>query len=238
MRGGNAPCGTKRLAVAGLSPHARGKLHYKDFDPELWGPIPACAGETKTGNTAQRFLWAYPRMRGGNSRAKLTLLVRVGLSPHARGKHSLRFMMYLFSGPIPACAGETTRCSRRLPMAWAYPRMRGGNVAERHEKRRSWGLSPHARGKPDPEGLARFAFGPIPACAGETASIFARMARAWAYPRMRGGNFPKMICGFVFEGLSPHARGKPEPWGRYGHALRPIPACAGETAKSLFQSMT
>ncbi|MEY4758177.1 MAG: hypothetical protein RJA34_3075 [Pseudomonadota bacterium] len=88
MRGGTPGLQNSRLAVPGLSPHARGNRKHHLRINRLRGPIPACAGEP--GN-----LWlcfcdygAYPRMRGGTSRPTPSNTNLRGLSPHARGNRT------------------------------------------------------------------------------------------------------------------------------------------------------
>ncbi len=74
-----------------------------------------------------RFLWAYPRWRGGNFADNLNERDAKGLSPLARGKRSVDQPTIYRVGPIPAGAGETcgSDCAGRQDRA--YPRWRGGN---------------------------------------------------------------------------------------------------------------
>ena len=85
-RGGNGlgPCG--RCGVEGLSPRSRGKPTPAPAGWPAAGPIPAVAGETSNGMLPSRFLWAYPRGRGGNVSAVRFLDCVGGLSPRSRGK--------------------------------------------------------------------------------------------------------------------------------------------------------
>ena len=116
-------------------------------------------------------------------------------------------------------------------IAWAYPRMRGGNTIREAVGTLAKGLSPHARGKHAPLRCARTIQGPIPACAGETHGRRGGFRGGGAYPRMRGGNlWVKLRCNDV-QGLSPHARGKRQRRVGLRRRLGPIPACAGETAE-------
>ena len=72
---------------SGLSPRLRGNLVGKDATVELWGSIPAPAGEPPASATAARPSRVYPRACGGTSPGLLRL-ARAG------------------DGSIPAPAGE------------------------------------------------------------------------------------------------------------------------------------
>ncbi len=147
MRGGNKHLRLVPGPDQGLSPHARGKHNPLGVLRQDEGPIPACAGETYCHARLTAFFRAYPRMRGGNDKAFNRFLGVMGLSPHARGKRLSAKTADGFSGPIPACAGETAMRICALGPTGAYPRMRGGNLIDAPMCKRCSGLSPHARGK-------------------------------------------------------------------------------------------
>ena len=71
------------------------------------------------------------------------------------------------SGPIPARAGEPTRCLMGLLLVRAYPRSRGGTSCKMARMRSVRGLSPLARGNLHGGLGLPAADGPIPARAGE-----------------------------------------------------------------------
>ena len=153
-----------------------------------FGPIPACAGETKGFMQLFFMVWAYPRMRGGNIICAFVIWFLQGLSPHARGKRFDSVLGGFPQRPIPACAGETMAMVITSVVLAAYPRMRGGNSRSWRATRLAMGLSPHARGKQAPVFRVRDSNGPIPACAGETFPWLRAQSKWRAYPRMRGGN--------------------------------------------------
>ena len=91
------------------------------------------------------------------------------------------------------------------------------------------GLSPRVRGNrccPCPSGASR---GPIPACAGESATRRASACSRWAYPRVCGGIHPRRFRFPLFDGLSPRVRGNRPEAGLKPMSRGPIPACAGES---------
>ena len=84
--GGNGIVSNPAAAIAGLSPHGRGKRGRRDSPPLAEGSIPARAGET---TRCRRCGWraeVYPRTGGGNPGAKKGEMGWEGLSPHGRGK--------------------------------------------------------------------------------------------------------------------------------------------------------
>ena len=126
-RGGNTRSICLRGYPLGLSPQTRGKLGRRQLQALPLGPIPADAGETW-----QRAAWrnpfgAYPRRRGGNSRAARIFAAFSGLSPQTRGKPVVEPVAVCPLGPIPADAGETFCAIEIARPLRAYPRRRGGN---------------------------------------------------------------------------------------------------------------
>ncbi len=193
------------------------------------GPIPAYAGETCECAHEPAFKRAYPRIRGGNCVISCVVPPVVGLSPHTRGKPSLRCCGGGEQGPIPAYAGETRWGWWRAACPRAYPRIRGGNKIFSIHSMGSMGLSPHTRGKLFEAADGAFGYGPIPAYAGETPERSTPRTILRAYPRIRGGN-PSLAEPTAWSaGLSPHTRGKPRRWGCFLPSFGPIPAYAGET---------
>ena len=114
----------------------------------------------------------------------------------------------------------------------AYPRGRGGAVKDIIEGINAKGLSPRTRGSPITCPIAARNAGPIPADAGEPPAPRSRSAPRRAYPRGRGG--ADIIRGDVasLKGLSPRTRGSPREARRRCRLPGPIPADAGEPARS------
>ena len=74
-----------------------------------------------------------------------------------------------------------------------------------------------------------FSVGSIPACAGETRAVMARIKRERVYPRLCGGNMRRVRQCRRVEGLSPLVRGKLSQGDIARRRPGSIPACAGET---------
>ena len=104
--------GAKVNPSMGSSPHARGTLVKNDRHASHGGIIPACAG-----NTGRTRRWSpcrrdHPRMRGEHIDELSELTDEQGSSPHARGtpryvRHDEQHL-----GIIPACAGNTAKCTK------------------------------------------------------------------------------------------------------------------------------
>ena len=71
----------------------------------------------------------------------------VNLSPRVRGKPVNTVSPLAHGEPIPACAGETFTHSDILLPGRTYPRVCGGNEAERGLPATGTNLSPRVRGK-------------------------------------------------------------------------------------------
>ena len=155
-----------------------------------------------------------------------------GLSPLARGNHTVDSIKSYEGGPIPACAGQPALASISTRSVTAYPRLRGATASTASTASTGEGLSPLARGNQCTGCAGDVDSGPIPACAGQPGCRRHFPGRCWAYPRLRGATD---ACGFASQdglGLSPLARGNPEQESRVLLLSRPIPACAGQPEKS------
>ncbi len=95
----------------GLSPLVRGKPIVIIGTQLDVGSIPACAGETPPHVLSSDQRWVYPRLCGGNMFPLLFSGVELGLSPLVRGKRIIDPVKHIFTGSIPACAGETAQQS-------------------------------------------------------------------------------------------------------------------------------
>ena len=147
-------------------------------------------------------------MGGGNTDRLRDFEIHGGLSPRGRGKLRPQQPGAARRRSIPAWAGETRPGDCRVRYRRVYPRVGGGNIAEKGDRHRPDGLSPRGRGKPY------------------------RIARRWAarrvYPRVGGGNEAERPLPEPPDGLSPRGRGNqpgaPQSDGGQGS----IPAWAGE----------
>ena len=152
----------------GTSPRARGKRRT------LWDQhmgernIPACAGKTAKCLTAPHLWEEHPRVRGENLIVAVSLWIRVGTSPRARGKLAKVMNWLDEKGNIPACAGKTWAEVSVVMVFPEHPRVRGENQHIDCFEDDSEGTSPRARGKRNADYVADAAYGNIPACAGKT----------------------------------------------------------------------
>ena len=191
----------------GLSPLARGNQVLPSKLQGFGGPIPARAGQPLLWHPAQSWTRAYPRSRGATRlEAHVHQLVQ-GLSPLARGNLHHFTCGDAGKGPIPARAGQPLSARLGLPAYWAYPRSRGATSTSGNHGLSRQGLSPLARGNPQPQARRQRAPGPIPARAGQPQIATSTGGIAGAYPRSRGATGKAMGAIGNALGLSPLARG-------------------------------
>ena len=116
------PCALR----SGLSPPVRGShAASAPVDPGR-GSIPARAGEPPQVRRRREGLTVYPRPCGGASSNGGIARCVTGLSPPVRGSQAVPYPLYLWSGSIPARAGEPRHVSRWLSDHKVYPRPCGG----------------------------------------------------------------------------------------------------------------
>ena len=153
----------------------------------------------------------------------------MGSSPLTRGKRWTFRRAHLSLGLIPAHAGKTAGgASTWLPMP-AHPRSRGENGNQRAPFRARSGSSPLTRGKRN--GIAGFEDSDrlIPAHAGKTGLVSARVTDWPAHPRSRGENGVTLLPWQELVGSSPLTRGKLLMTGNAVKRIGLIPAHAGKT---------
>ena len=193
--------------VNGLSPLARGTRRYAMFSDARNRFIPAGAGNSAGLVPGPNIRPVYPRWRGELISNDLKTLIRIGLSPLARGtlftvrrrKGRFRF--------IPAGAGNSSGLSPQCRSRSVYPRWRGELV-----RRSSWdgciiGLSPLARGTLITEPCQTVSSRFIPAGAGNSHARRGRLQPTSVYPRWRGELAINAQIDTEAPGLSPLARG-------------------------------
>ena len=169
-------------------------------------------------------------MRGEHASMHAWVHGMPGSSPHARGTRFVDDVLYVKSGIIPACAGNTQRYFTTVQPFRDHPRMRGEHQTNLGNQQASQGSSPHARGTLLLTCRLLLLIGIIPACAGNTDSLGGKRSYARDHPRMRGEHYDNNVSTANQQGSSPHARGtrlhdRPR-------CLTPgiIPACAGNTS--------
>ena len=194
--------------MLGLSPLARGNHAQRLGGRHVEGPIPARAGQPRSGCRRANPLRAYPRSRGATPTARLQYVRTEGLSPLARGNLPGTWGAKFQLGPIPARAGQPRGYCSCATAARAYPRSRGATVDPSDIVADGEGLSPLARGN-----------------RGHSQSA-SRLARA--YPRSRGATGVSGAFMPSIKGLSPLARGNLAKVVFHLDTQGPIPARAGQ----------
>ena len=177
---------------AGSSPHVRGALPARWPTMICSGIIPACAGSTGMRARWCQGRWDHPRMCGEHR-----LRIRFGdgfrgSSPHVRGAPLPPPTRRPRAGIIPACAGSTVLCRRRVERKRDHPRMCGEHRQLPLSAAESRGSSPHVRGALVFHVQRLIAFGIIPACAGSTRCPALRGVSIWDHPRMCGEHTSKI----------------------------------------------
>ena len=228
--GGNRRYRCRAGHMQGLSPRGRGKPTKAVAIPEAVRSIPAWAGETLHAGGKDRSSRVYPRVGGGNRKAKASAGGIAGLSPRGRGKRAQNSRRTWRPRSIPAWAGETYSSSTACRDKSVYPRVGGGNRYADCVVSPVSGLSPRGRGKPTNASVGGKGIRSIPAWAGETRRMQTPSGIGTVYPRVGGGNDWACIQSRHRRGLSPRGRGKRELDIVMAAYRRSIPAWAGETA--------
>ncbi len=202
-----ANCGAMQNAVY---PRWRGE-HLLESSHCLhdFGLSPLARGTRSAGLESSNSTAVYPRWRGEHVAPSASTVAVSGLSPLARGTHVGTELVERVIRFIPAGAGNTSSCRSYRRRKSVYPRWRGE----------------HYQPVPGAYRCRRF----IPAGAGNTGCSLLRMILMPVYPRWRGEHTTSpgrtsRICG-----LSPLARGTPNPLTRRPDRARFIPAGAGNT---------
>ena len=219
--------GTKYLA--GLSPLARGTLFYMNRTVAQARFIPAGAGNTHNDTAPVSTGAVYPRWRGEHVFQEYYQDNGVGLSPLARGTLISPSSICWQIRFIPAGAGNTGDDQCGQCHGSVYPRWRGEHHSPGLRQAQPVGLSPLARGTRCGSGCRRCRYRFIPAGAGNTPGSIPTRRRPAVYPRWRGEH--PILTGreTPATGLSPLARGTPQPVPVVSADLRFIPAGAGNT---------
>ena len=148
-----------------------------------------------------------------------------------RGKPGANGAVVMGERIIPAHAGQTPR-PRATPTARTdHPRACGANSALRPSNILQSGSSPRMRGKPRLCTAAISVLRIIPAHAGQTCGGRRGPACSADHPRACGANLNAYSCVLAARGSSPRMRGKPHRATGPFHAVRIIPAHAGQTGE-------
>ncbi len=172
--------------VTGLSPRVRGNLLEESAGRANRGSIPACAGEPLEQVAANGSEAVYPRVCGGTHCGRRWRHCMRGLSPRVRGNRFHRASPRLFSGSIPACAGEPSVALFTTRLHGVYPRVCGGTTGVSFHRSGYSGLSPRVRGNRRRCGRTKKGLRSIPACAGEPRIPRCRRSRYGSIPACAG----------------------------------------------------
>ena len=194
-------------ANGGSSPLARGLL-----PPQVpFGPvrriIPARAGFTASGMSAQAGSQDHPRSRGVYWNQHELQQRNRGSSPLARGLPINEIELRRAFRIIPARAGFTRSSRSRSTRLRDHPRSRGVYAAVSTSDEWSEGSSPLARGLLKLKNELRSSRGIIPARAGFTFRVFRSRRTCRDHPRSRGVYARLATLLRAMMGSSPLARG-------------------------------
>ena len=145
-RGEHAKYQVAPICRDGLSPLARGTRAAPLREDLRNRFIPAGAGNTSSAFAMSASISVYPRWRGEHIRSVKPSPFTFGLSPLARGTHSLIRPYDRLARFIPAGAGNTCAIWNQLARCSVYPRWRGEHGTMRKSEVIEHGLSPLARG--------------------------------------------------------------------------------------------
>ncbi len=216
--------------MTGSSPRARGTRGFRRRADTRARVIPACAGNTPHLLRQRSGMPGHPRVRGEHIAMASKDLHNNGSSPRARGTLAITAESTGQSRVIPACAGNTHEQASMPVVPAGHPRVRGEHADLRDFVVAHGGSSPRARGTRLGSQMADFLGRVIPACAGNTRPSIRPRRTLSGHPRVRGEHGDQPLGIVRMTGSSPRARGTHEPVEFAIHALRVIPACAGNTA--------
>ena len=152
----------------GSSPRMRGTLQGSVDTLELFGIIPAYAGNTFVVSLTVSPPRDHPRVCGEHRSRPCTSNQAQGSSPRMRGTRVQWFQGGHYLGIIPAYAGNTCVLCLVTYLYWDHPRVCGEHIVFCSEKVVNLGSSPRMRGTPQ-DYVSRYGHrGIIPAYAGNT----------------------------------------------------------------------
>ena len=222
--------------VIGSSPLARGTRAAARADSRGVRLIPARAGNTAWLRMRTVSTSAHPRSRGEHSVQHVPYLESCGSSPLARGTPGRRVRDKVQRRLIPARAGNTMPVTYRSVSPAAHPRSRGEHASTSTTGANDCGSSPLARGTQAPHFQPKRSRRLIPARAGNTVSPPAHPTADAAHPRSRGEHGSRTLLPGPRRGSSPLARGTLHRASSRASSHRLIPARAGNTRRTTFDS--
>ena len=228
VRGETLSAWTRRAALAGLSPRARGNPVTGRAEGAWGRSIPTCAGKPSVQSGSGSASGVYPHVRGETCACPVAPVAVPGLSPRARGNRRQLRARQASVGSIPTCAGKPEAPLKRSCRGRVYPHVRGETEYQMPVIILDKGLSPRARGNRLHEVESLFLVGSIPTCAGKPIARCPLRRRDWVYPHVRGETRTRPVPRTARMGLSPRARGNHEQVGHVPETAGSIPTCAGK----------
>ena len=170
----------------------------------------------------------HPRIRGTNYLHPLRASALAGSSPHTRDKSVISNHGKLWSGIIPAYAGQIVIAPDSCRTPRDHPRIRGTNSSFPSALYHIRGSSPHTRDKFWESFDVSYPKGIIPAYAGQIVDYIVVITCYRDHPRIRGTNVMQVFNDLAEIGSSPHTRDKFNKPITHLLAHRIIPAYAGQ----------
>ena len=162
----------KNFANVGSSPRVRGTHRFSCHGVYHQRFIPACAGNTFLTHMGWRQATVHPRVCGEHLRPRPSVCSPTGSSPRVRGTPEINIRQNDLRRFIPACAGNTRgEALAELKIA-VHPRVCGEHNIMQLASRLIDGSSPRVRGTQAHYQAQRIINRFIPACAGNTLSLF------------------------------------------------------------------
>ena len=146
-------------------------------------------------------------MCGEHCKAVLLSFMPVGSSPHVRGTLLPKWAQRNGDGIFPACAGNTLVELFDPRLRRDHPRMCGEHTLIFQALLKLRGSSPHVRGTQSASTKSYYRRGIIPACAGNTWTIWKNSSRTRDHPRMCGEHRHLPFLASSLLESSPHVRG-------------------------------
>ncbi len=157
-----------RFLPYGSSPRVRGTEYMADIQIFTGRFIPACAGNSLTGNKQMKMYPVHPRVCGEQGKEAERKPIYYGSSPRVRGTENNFGYLVEKRRFIPACAGNRNPLPHNSASFSVHPRVCGEQLFYPNNSERNFGSSPRVRGT-DESGLMKWpGFRFIPACAGNS----------------------------------------------------------------------
>jgi len=195
------------MSPAGSSPRVRGTAARTSAKEQPKRFIPACAGNRQIRWRRPAALPVHPRVCGEQIfRCRLRGRF-VGSSPRVRGTALALDVAFLRGRFIPACAGNRPTTRGQLASRPVHPRVCGEQAMSGVVSVEAVGSSPRVRGTAPAPCLARSMRRFIPACAGNSGTVWGCPTRWPVHPRVCGEQPVRGRKRWSFCGSSPRVRG-------------------------------